>query len=444
MKQFFSLNNLLFLGMSFAGFAAVAVGISKEWFSVPIAPPGGVIEFTDVIASTPGCTVFFQAALGIGAVVMIASWLWKRQWTTLSSLIASLMLLLPMAYPYFVMVRSPQVSADAAWLQMQHNNLTWLGGDIYLNAEIGGKGWRSKAYIVDAPRQLAVINLPSFSPWELGLHRTEDLMLWLGYSNSFCQFVRQGWSMAIIGSFLLLLSSLQHKGKLEFRRAGGALVLFTVVGVIAAGVGWSRPFLASKHTRLAAEFASQQEYALSKAHLDRAVALLPVLGQDTFYISQRGVLDQRLGLDNEYTKLRTARSLESDGMFDQAFTMLTPLAESENPAIRHEALRGVLRFAIQDFNCARFELSSQRFAFVLKHSPCDVKLIYLMQLQGIRESRTERVNEMRDWMYAASDQFNFGTKKILRAVAQQHAATAAGMTNDADTIWKAQAKAKKP
>ena len=51
---------------------------------------------------------------------------------------------------------------------------------------------------------------------------------------------------------------------------------------------------------------------------------------------------------------------------------------------------------------------------------------------------------MRDWMYAVSDRFNFSTKKILRAVAQQNMATATGLTNDANEIWTAQSRAKKP
>lgn len=444
LKRFGSLNQLLFLLMTLAGFAAIAIGTQQPWFSVPIAPPQGADSFSDVISSTPGCTIFFKAALAVGVILLIASWLWKRQWTQLGSSIACLMILLPLAYPYFVVVRSPHVSADAAWLQMQHDNLTWLGGDIYLNAEMGGKGWRSKSYIVDAPRQLSVVTIPSWSPWEMGLHRTEDLVLWLGFSNAFCQFVGRGWSIAIIGSFLLFLASLQQERELNYRRAGGAIALFTFVAFVAAIVGWSRPFMASQEINLAAELSSQQNYHEAKAHLDRAVSILPVLGQDTFYISQRGVLDSRLGIESEYALLQKARSLESDGRFDRAMTILESIADSNDPAIRREANRGVLRFAIQDFNCARFELSADRFNFVLKRNPCDVKLIYLLQLQAVRESRVERVGEMRDWMYAASDKFNFGTKKILRAVAQQNMATATGLTNDPDEIWAAQSRAKKP
>lgn len=443
-KTFGSLNQLLFLMMTLAGVAAVTIGVQQPWFSVPIAPPEGANSFSDIISSTPGCTIFFKAAAAIGIVLLAASWLWKCNWTGGSSSIACLLILLPLAYPYFVMVRSPNVSADAAWLQMQHDNLTWLGGDIYLNAEFGSKGWRSKSYIVDAPRQLAVVTLPSWSPWQMGLHRTEDLMQWLGFSNSFCQFAGHGWSLVIIGSFLLFLATLKKGNELDYQRAGAAIGLFTITAAIAAVVGWSLPFRASQEINLAAELSTQQKYAEASIHLEKAVSILPVLGQDTFYTAQRGVLDRRLGIKSEYASLQRARSLESDGRFDQAITILKSIADSDDPAIRREALRGVLRFAIQDFNCARFELSAKRFSFVLKRNPCDVKLIYLIQLQGIRESRIDRVGEMRDWMYAASGKFNFGTKKILRAVAQQNMATATGLTNDADEIWAAQQRARKP
>lgn len=440
----FSLNRLLFLGMTLAGFGALLLSVRQSWFAVPIAPPMGVSSTQGIEISVPGCTVWFQAAVAIGIVCIAASWLWKRQWTMLSTLLAIAICLLPLIFPYFVTVRSPEVSADAAWLQMQHDNLTWLGGDIYANAELGSKGWRAKTYLMDAPRQLAVINLPSWSPWEIGLHRCKDLMLWLGYSNAFCQFVGKGWAMAVLGSIMLLIVSLQRDGELMFHRAGTALALFAFSASLAAIVGWTLPFQAAREIRLAAEQCSAREYASSKQHLDRAVELLPVLGQDTYYVAQRGVLDQRLNIDSEYAQLQSANTLEGNGRYDQAYVILRRLVDSSDSAIRREAMRGVLRFAIQDYNCARFELSSQRFSLVLRHHPCDVKVIYLIQLQGIRESRPETVDEMRDWMYVASDHFNFGTKKILRAVAQQNAATAAGLSGDAATIWAAQSKAKRP
>ena len=440
----FSLNRLLFIGLAWAGLGALAISVTRPWFVVPIAPPSGAQSAADMVDSIPSCTVFFQSLVAIGGVCIAASWFWNRRWSMVSTLIASFLCVLPLLYPYFVTVRSPNVSADAAWLQMQHDNLTWLGGDIYANAEYGAKGWKSKTYLVDAPRQLAVINLPSWSPWEFGLHRTQDLMLWLGYSNAFCQFVGKGWALAVVGAVLLLLASLQCCGELILGRAGAAVGLFTSIAFVSAIVGWSLPFKASQEIRVAAEFCGKQEYAKAKNHLERAVELLPVLGQDTYYVAQRGVLDQRLNIESDYAELQKSNRLESAGRFDQAFTILKRLCDSDESAVRREAFRGILRFAIQDYNCARFESSSDRFSLVLKYYPCDVKVIYLLQLQGIRESRAQSVDEMRDWMYAASGKFNFGTKKALRAVAQQHAAIVVGLSDDPVAIWAGQSKAKSP
>lgn len=439
-----SLNRILHIGMCVAGFGAILVSLKAEWFSVPLAPPGGARSPSDIALSIPACTDYSQAAIAILVIIFTATWLWRRKGTMASSMLASLMLLVPLLYPYFVVVRSPEISADASWLQMQHNNLTWLGGDIYANAEYGSKGWRAKTYLIDPPRQLSVINLPSWSPWETGLHRSEDFLLWLGYSNTFCQFVGKGWGLAIFGSLLLFLVSLQDSGALTFRRAGAALALFSIAGFVAAILGWTLPFMASIHLREAAELCSRQEYKKASDHLEDAADLLPVLRHDTFYVAQRGVLDQRMNVDSDYKRLRRAVSLESVGRYDQAMATLKELIDSDVSSIRRESLRAILRFAIQDYNCARFELSSERFSLVLKHTPCDVKLIYLLQVQAIREARVERVSEMRDWMYEASGYFNFGTKKILRAVSQQNVATAVGLNGSASEIWDAQRKAKKP
>ena len=312
-SNFWGLNRLLYRGLTLAGFLALFMAVRKPWFSVPIAPPKGATAVGEIVDSVPGCTVWFQAIIAMGALWFAASWLMNRQWTIISTLIASFLCLIPLSYPYFVMVRSPENSADAAWLQAQHDNLTWLGGDIYANAEYANMGWKSKTYLIDIPKQLSVIDLPSWSPWEIGVHRCEDLMQWLGYSNAFCQYMGQGWAMAIVGGVFLFLASLQSQGKLIFHRAGVALLLFSTVTVLAA-------------------------------------------------------------IESDFATLQRAIALEKGARYDQAFSLIEPLVESEIAAVRREALRGIMRFAIQDYNCARFELSRERFELVLRHQPCNVKV----------------------------------------------------------------------
>lgn len=439
-----SINRMTFVAVTLAGAAAIAMCVRHTWFNVPMAPSGGAFGSSDVVLRSPGCTSVFQAVMAVLGICVASSWLWKRQWTLASTVLASAMCLVALSYPYFAMIRSPVVSAEANWLQMQHDNLLWLGGDIYNNAESGQRGWKTKVYMIDTSRQLAVTPLPSWSPWELGLERSHDLLLWLGYSNAFCQFVGKGWFFAVIGSFMLLFASLRTKGEFAFGRAGLVLVVFTIALVGAAVVGWSQPFRASRCVREARQAFSNQEYARSLQKLNDAVALLPVLAEDTYYVAQRGAIESALRRDTEYTRLQSAIGLERQARYDQAFTVLQPLIESETPAIRREALRGLMRFAIQDYNSGRFELADQRFQMVLRRQPCNVKLLYLMQVQAIRQSRSHQVDAMRDRMYAASNHFRFGTKKILRAAAQQNCAVATGMHGDANEIWDSQRRAKRP
>ena len=439
-----SLNQLLFTGTSLAGSGALLMSTRKSWFTVPVAPPSGANSLKDIVGLTPECMLVFQMLMAVGLVALLVSWIWKRQWSMLSTLIASLLCLACLAFPYFVMLRSPVVAAEASWLQSQHDNLLWLGGDIHNNAEFAHRGWKSKVYLIDLPQQLSVIRLPSWSPWEMGLDRCEDLLQWLGYSNAFCNFLGMGWVLATSGSGLLLLSSLQRNGVFQFNRAGVALTLFTACLVLSAVVGWSLPFYASQHINRSAELCSELRFDESLAELQKAVDLLPVLAQDTHYVAQRGTLDKLSGRQTEYAQLRDGIQLERHARYDQAFAAISELTNSDIPAIRREALRGVMRFAIQDYNCARFELSSERFNSVLRRQPCNLKLLYLLQLQGIREGRVEQVNLLRDWIYEATSRMAFGTKVIVRAAANQHCAIAAGLGDDANAIVLEQNRAKRP
>jgi len=129
------MNRLLFAGMTLIGFVLVLRSGFRSWFDVPCAPPGGSLGPGDVVLMTPSCMPSFQMAMVVGLVCLLASWCWRRQWTWIGNALACLMLVVALAFPYAVMMRSPVVAAEAAWLQMQHDNLIWLGGDINTSAE---------------------------------------------------------------------------------------------------------------------------------------------------------------------------------------------------------------------------------------------------------------------------------------------------------------------
>ena len=450
-----SLNRWLYVGMVLAGLGAIALSVRKPWFGVTMPADSGfagpaIDGWPGFISADVPATPIYRGFMVIGAVAVLAGYAHRRCWTVLSNVTAAGMLLVAMTFPYAVMIRCPTLAAQAAYLQAQHDNLTWLGGDIYAGAEFGSRGDKVKTYLIDTPKQLSVVRLPSWSPWEFGLHRCEDLMRWVGYTNVFCQFVGKGWAMAVVGSVMLYLASLGHRGELVFARAGVTMTVFTVGAAVMSVIGWAVPFAAVGWVRSAAEASSVGDDQLSLDHLHRAVDWMPVLSQDTYYVAQRGVLDARLDRDTDFRRLGEVVAHEAAGRYEAAWDGLVPLMDSSEPAVAREATRAVFRFAIQDFNSGRLRLADQRLRMVHRRQPCDVKAIYVAQILAIRNGRVRRSAEMRDHLRLAADQLNFGTTKVLRAVSEQNQAVAVGTTTltpapDRDRrLWDAIRKARRP
>ena len=118
--------------------------------------------------------------------------------------------------------------------------------------------------------------------------------------------------------------------------------------------------------------------------------MFPVLSQDSNYTSQRGLLESRLGQNSDYARLHQAGRLESSGRYDQSFKIWNALCQSDIPALRREALRAILRFAVQDYNCNRIELARQRLQFILSHQPGNVKVVHYLQIISVREEDTHQ------------------------------------------------------
>jgi hypothetical protein len=169
-----------------------------------------------------------------------------------------------------------------------------------------------------------------------------------------------------------------------------------------------------------------------------------VLTQDTNFIRQRGLIEHRLQHHSDCAQLFQATTNESSGRYDQAFVIWNSLCDSADPAIRREALRAVFRFAVQDYNSQRMILARQRLEFVLRRQPGNVKVIYFMQVLGVREQNSEEVYRMCDWMYAVTDHLNFSTTKVLKAISQQNSMMAAALDGDPDETWVRMIGARKP
>jgi len=415
-----------------------------NWFDIPVPMGDEALHFDEISRQSPECQRTFQLLIATGLIGFIIARMVQRRWTLLASLIACTMISMTLAFPYFVMLGEPVLAADATNLQLNHDNLTWLGGDINSAAESGQMAWKSKVYWVDLPRQIAVAPLPTWSAWDVGLNKIEDLLIWVGFSNVFCQFVRPGWFFALLGSFILAVVTVISSGRLKLRQAGYAICYLSLIIVIGVAVALSGPFRVKSHLHDASTAMSDGDNQRALTQLQTCSELFPVLTQDTYYIAQRALIEHRLALGSDYARLFHASRDETIGRYDRSFAMWKSLCDSNDEAIQREALRAVLRFAIQDYNSQRISLARKRLEFVLHRQPGNVKAIYLMQILGIREDNPAEVYLMCDWMYAVTDHLNFSSTKILKAVSQQHAQMAAALDGDMPETWVRSIGARNP
>ena len=443
-KSIPTMNQLLFRCVTLVGYAAVLFSSQRPWFSVPTAVDGNMNRVIEFVANEPRCTHAFQFMMVVGISVLTLSSLKSREWNLVSNLTTCSMLATVLAYPYFVMTYSPSLTADAIWLQMQHDNLIWLGGDINLSAEVGNAFWGNKIYSVDIPRQIKIAPIPTNHLRELGIHHLSDVLNWFGYSDAFCQFSKRGWSMAACGWSMLIAGTLVAKSEVQFSRVGYSIVTLILALASFGAYVVSVPFIVAGHIENAATLTRQRDYAAAIQSLELACQRMPALEHDTHWIAQRGSLECKLGRINSHAQLFRAIELERGGKYDAAYEQLLSLIDSGDTAIAREAIRAVQRFAIQDFNSGNALSAAERLNIVLVKQPCNLKAIYLSQLCFLRQGRSLQVEAMSKWLDKAARHLSFNSKKILSATVHKYDAISSSQKNDAAAAWHSIRQAKNP
>jgi hypothetical protein len=327
---------------------------------------------------------------------------------------------------------------------MQHDNLMWLGGDINVSAEQGQAFWGNKVISVDIPRQIKVSNLPTNHFSQFGLHQIAESLNWMGYSDAFCQYSKRGWSMAVCGWAILMIGTILVRGKVQFDRIGYSLVFCFAACLLFSVYAISIPFRTAARVEQAATETRARKYEDALQSLEAACRCMPVLSQDTHFVAQRGLLENRLGRTTPYAELFRAVDLERRGHFDAAYQDFRRLMDSKDPAIARESIRAIQRFAIQDFNSGRTELATENMRLVLGRQPCNLKAIYLSQICALRQDQREEVAKMSAWMDSAASHLSFNSKNILRACMQRYEAVAASQRNNASEVWRHSVSAKRP
>ncbi|WP_435011303.1 tetratricopeptide repeat protein [Tundrisphaera lichenicola] len=433
--------------MAALGALLLLVGMVKPWMSVPtgfVIKPGAKLTCT---TAQPRSAIPFRVSCALFATLMGLGHLWHRRTSDRKAMLAASALSVQLFFPCVVMMWEPSISARANWLHIQHENLTWLGGDLCTNLEYSRKSWKDRIYLVDTPRQINVIRMPTSG---LGAFQFGRLAVWfdtLGYSNRYCQFLNRGWIASLFGMTLLILGECLPGGKSDrrrFVRAATVGVATFVVGTLAVSI----PVVtAARHLERARRATALGLYDRAGDYLRRATAALPALAEDTFFVAQTGLLDFRMGRDRTFEgRLFRANLLERQGRYAQAMQVYQALvAEApKNSAVGREALRSILREATHALNGGRFDDAVHWFEAVLREEPCNLKANYALQLAFLRTGRRAEIDLLVRQIDATYAYFQMPNKAIVLALSHENAMFAALREGDAEEVFIDAVKVKKP
>ena len=386
----------------FIAFALLALGLLLPWFQVPVGlsdnPSGGgyALVFKQPI-STVGFKIF------VVAVLLGACWFrfrsensgplsWARSMTVSGSL---LLVAIGVLYPALTMQRCGEVSAHAAWLQMQNDSLIQPRGDSFTAQEYAYQPGQPEVSVKEVlPRAFAAIPSPSITfLTDLHLAKLSNIVTWLGFSPAFCQFICRGWFCAFFGSFLLIVSFIRLSGE-EGAHGENVELVYRIIpflfgGAFAVCIACLFPvMMAGGELAEARTAAAEARFADSLYHLDRAEAWLPILAYHTDILYQRGWLERRLNVKSARTQLFSALREEAEGFYSRANqSYVALLSASTEKAVWNEAFRGGLRLAIKDFNSGLIDRAASCLVRLTTLDSTCIKANYVLQMAYLRASR---------------------------------------------------------
>jgi len=441
------MNRLLHRLLAAFGIVLLALSATQHWFSVPQGFSSTSDDATiAVMTESPQSLVVFKMGSILVALATAGSLLLgngRRVRITITSLwLAALV-----TFPYWAIIDDTHLGADAAWMQSQYENLTWLGGDLSTSFEYTALEGKSKIYVVDTPRSVRIVPLPTWHISDISPIFFQDLLSCLGYNNTFCQFVRRGWVFAALGTFFLLLIASADESRVRSRYLGRGLGVFGVAVVIAAVAAWSRPLAASGELAAAESSVALGDYDQASLHLRRAITIYPTIEHDTRIVAQLGLTDYFGGqLESPEARLFRANLTERSGRYAQATAIYLSLLETlpRTCAVHHEACRAVLRSAVNCLNGGANEQAIVELRRVLDAQPTNIKANYALGLALLRAGRGEELDRIVEKQCCVLTCFQFPNKKAVLADAHRQrlmAALAAGETEQATALLT---KVKKP
>lgn len=376
-----SLPKIAALGAIALGSLLLLAAILLPWMKVPLSP-GEVVDAP--------ATVIWKTLL-LGALIFMI-WLRVTARNTAALRVIAFLPVLLISYPQAVIIFDSKTSGHLAWLQQQHDSITWLGGDAFLAHGTRYQGQTPAVDMEEPPLRLAAFRPPVMAPWSLGIAEVPDLIWWLGYNPAFCQFVSKGWVCGQLGVLLLLAGWLGWQRKdeehgsraYEFRRCANTFAISFTTWFIIACIPIT---LAAHSLKKARQAALNDNPASGLFHLQKACQYMPSLRIDSGVIAQKGAFQQATG-DKARPEARFQRilALEKDGYQHRAAELLEGLIADgpHSPEVDRELARSLLRIAIDDFNAGNSAEARRRIRKVCHLEPTAIQALFHLQLLALQ------------------------------------------------------------
>lgn len=430
------------IGIALLGLLMLVLALKGPWYQVPLSiDMDGELTFSSSRWEMPfKAAIFFLTGVGLLACL----WRWRDALLRarvlfsigLSGFFGGLF------FSHLTVVNEAELSHRASWILSQHDNLTWLGGDIYTAREYEQVGGGMDLMAKDPQQILGSVPLPYRSP-DLGtLH---DFFDWMGLGAPFTTFKGKGWGFLMVGSILVMVGSLATRLPGEYDRMASSAVSFGIrsagmVSIVYFVFIATRVSIASVALENARDYGDDANYPEAVACMETAKRTMPCLRFDTSMILQQGLFEYQNRRETPAADYYRAVVLESANFKTQAEQIYIDLTESFDEGVRREALRALFRLGIVDFNSGQEMAALRRTESLINEFPVLPKAHYVRLLLAVRLGQKDVAFHTLKKLYTVSSGIGLSEKRSYLSSSHQHLADLAYSAGDYHEAWQQSVK----
>ena len=426
------------IGITVLGGLMLLLSLKGSWYAVPF----DLTEDDALVTKGSPWEMRTKIILLLGLLICAALWFWKRSDALFRAKVqfslGLLAFLLGLAFSHFTIINSADISHRAAWILSQHDNLTWLGGDIYTGREYEQVGGGLDLMAKDPQQLIGSVPLP-YASFDLGT--MHDFFDWMGLGDKFTAFKGKGWGFLMVGSILFMVGSLCTRVSTDTSRLSGAAVsgclrIATPAVLIFLGLITARVYVSAQALESAHIHGDNADYSLASESIDKAIRWMPCLQYDSGIILQQGLYQHQKSAGTPLARYYRAVLLETANLKSQAEATYIELTRSDCEPVRREALRAIFRLGIIDFNSGQETEALRRTESLLHEFPVLQKARYMRLLLAVRLGEREVARRCQQQLYAVAAGISLPEQRAYLSSGHQHLLDLAYTDGEFQEAWQ--------